>query len=571
MIARLHRSNDMNVLRPISRPNHVSASGATPLAIGVPSFVGEVSLPVAVLSVVAYLLFFHTSFPQVVKFLVVGMIAGPQALGLVATIDAVHGLVEASALLLFFLVGARFNLSQLLCARPLLKAGALQLSVCALVPALLMMLFGVGWRSALFTGLLIALGSAAAEGPLRASRSQKTENGALRSMLRIQHVLVLPLLLLIPFIGRGEGGFLSIVNTFFVGAGFVLLALVVSPLWVPHWLKRIATRRGPVGLGVAVLTLCLGVALAALLVELGLAIGAFLAGQMLSRSRYHDRQLCEAVPLQMIASGFFFVSVGMLFDIRFVSSYPLPILSIAAAILLYKAFVAGRSMAPLSTSAETTALTSFALVPIGELSFLLFYTGREAGLSPGGAGLEGEQAFVAVSVLLLLLSPLASAMMPILRQYRSRRKPSKSLTPPLRRSAARDAEIRILSATGMLAEHIFFSEAELRTLLCTCDGTCSSRQREPLVATRRASEQDPRISIVAVEEGAPAQGFTLGELALWRRLGVIPLAVWRRDVCFVGDIDTLILRPDDQVALSTCPDRLAISTHLFTRHPLALG
>ena len=46
------------------------------------------------------------------------------------------------------------------------------------------------------------------------------------------------------------------------------------------------------------------------------------------------------------------------------------------------------------------------LAQVGEFSFILEKTGREAGLSPMGFGETGTQAFVAVTVLLIALTPL---------------------------------------------------------------------------------------------------------------------------------------------------------------------
>ena len=46
------------------------------------------------------------------------------------------------------------------------------------------------------------------------------------------------------------------------------------------------------------------------------------------------------------------------------------------------------------------------MAQIGEFSFILEKIGREAGLTPAGRGDEGSQIFIAVTVILIALTPL---------------------------------------------------------------------------------------------------------------------------------------------------------------------
>ncbi len=51
---------------------------------------------------------------------------------------------------------------------------------------------------------------------------------------------------------------------------------------------------------------------------LSLALGAFLAGLGLSDSEYAHQTLAEVLPFRDTLASLFFISVGMLLDIRFV-------------------------------------------------------------------------------------------------------------------------------------------------------------------------------------------------------------------------------------------------------------
>ena len=50
--------------------------------------------------------------------------------------------------------------------------------------------------------------------------------------------------------------------------------------------------------------------------------------------------------------------------------------------------------------------SAFVLAQIGEFSFILEKIGRDAGLTPAGRGAEGSQIFIAVTVILIALTPL---------------------------------------------------------------------------------------------------------------------------------------------------------------------
>jgi len=52
------------------------------------------------------------------------------------------------------------------------------------------------------------------------------------------------------------------------------------------------------------------------------------------------------------------------------------------------------------------AASSFVLAQVGEFAFILEKIGREAGLTPADRGEDGSQVFIAVTVLLIAITPL---------------------------------------------------------------------------------------------------------------------------------------------------------------------
>src|SRR4029079_7447693 len=145
------------------------------------------------------------------------------------------------------------------------------------------------------------------------------------------------------------------------------------------------------------------------LAGVSLSLGAFLAGLVVSESRFSQHALGEILPLQILFSATFFVSVGMLLDLGFlVTHLPLVLLGICG-VLLVKVLTTGASVLALRARWPVAVATALMLAQVGEFSFVLERAGREMGLSPAGLGAAGSQAFIATTVVLMILTPFLTA------------------------------------------------------------------------------------------------------------------------------------------------------------------
>jgi CPA2 family monovalent cation:H+ antiporter-2 len=95
----------------------------------------------------------------------------------------------------------------------------------------------------------------------------------------------------------------------------------------------------------------------------------------------------------------------MLLDVLFLVDNVLLVLGVVALVLLTKGIITGASILLMGYPVRIAAAVSLALVQIGEFSFVLDRAGRAVGLSPVGWGTTGEQAFIAVTVLLMIATP----------------------------------------------------------------------------------------------------------------------------------------------------------------------
>jgi CPA2 family monovalent cation:H+ antiporter-2 len=146
--------------------------------------------------------------------------------------------------------------------------------------------------------------------------------------------------------------------------------------------------------------ICLAVASLTYAAGLSLALGAFLAGLVIS-DEYSHQAMGNILPFRDIFASFFFVSVGMLLDLRFLAGHPAYILMVAGGIIVIKAVLATASALVVGLPLRAAALVGLAICQIGEFSFILAETGKSQGLLMD----ELYQEFLALSVLTMMATP----------------------------------------------------------------------------------------------------------------------------------------------------------------------
>lgn len=343
--------------------------------------------------------------PSVVGFLVVGAIAGPGALGLVADPDRVRSLAEIGIVFLLFEIGLELPLERVRTLwRPALIGGGFQLAATLAAGAGVVYAAGLDWRTALVVGAGVSMSSTAIVLRLLADEGQIDAPGGRLAVavLLMQDLAIVPFLLLVPLLAGeaiGAGG-IALALVRMAGA----LAIVGFGVWflVPRALDRVAQSRSSELFSLLALLLVLGSALVAEELGLTLAVGAFLAGVAASASPYAHQLFSEVVPLRGVLLGIFFTAVGMLFDPRQVWAEPgILVLDVAAIMLGKLLIVTGAAIWLLRQSLRVGLEAGLALCQMGEFSFVLLGVAAEAGLIEPVL----QQRVVAASIVTLIFSP----------------------------------------------------------------------------------------------------------------------------------------------------------------------
>lgn len=357
-----------------------------------------VSLPVLAL-------FQRVGLPPIAGFVLTGVLIGPSGLRLITRIESIQNAAEIGVVLLLFMVGLEVSFTRLLRTSHkayLLAAG--QIVGTALLGFLGAWMVGLPPAAAVVIGFVLAVSSSAIVLKGLSDRGElETPVGRLVvTICLVQDFAVVPMLLVIGFLAAGAIDVYQIARTtaevLALGGTLYLIARYVLPP-VIHRLMRINTSEVLLLLTIVIM---LGTAWLTALVGLSLAIGAFAAGLILSETDYAPQIYGEVAPFRALFSSLFFVSVGMLLDLRFVAADPLPVLAVALGVLLLKTLVVFFIAVPIGISPRDSLQSGLYVAQIGEFSFLLMAVAISGDLIS-----EDEfQYLIAATSLTLAVTPL---------------------------------------------------------------------------------------------------------------------------------------------------------------------
>jgi CPA2 family monovalent cation:H+ antiporter-2 len=357
-------------------------------------------------------------------YLIAGILVGPHTPGFVANTEYAEQLAEVGVILLMFGVGLEFHVEDLVAMRRTAIPGAvLGMIAAASVGAIGAHALGWTWLSASVFGLTLSVTSTVVLVRVLAdTRQLHTRIGHVAiAWLVVEDVLTVLVLVLLPTLaqptltpsGLALGAGIALIKV----AALAAVAIPFGRLVVPWFLDRIAATRRRELFTLTILVLAIGIAVAAsALFGVSIALGAFVAGLVVGRSEYSLRATGDAGPMRDAFAVVFFVSVGMLLNPAELGSQ-LPLLLIGlAAVMVVKPLAAAITLFALRHSSRIAVRVPAALAQIGEFSFILANFGRELRLLPETT----TNVVVAVSILSILLNPMAARLVPHAERWLAR-------------------------------------------------------------------------------------------------------------------------------------------------------
>lgn len=357
-------------------------------------------------AVIGVPLFRRLGLGSVLGYLVAGLVIGPYGLGLISDVDSLLHFSEFGVVLLMFIIGLELQPKRLwLLRRTVFGLGGAQVLVTGLVLGGLALAAGLSWAAAAIAGFSLALSSTAFVLQMLGERNELVlrHGRAAFGVLLFQDLAVIPLLALVPVIGGSSAAssgdfwpqFLKIAAA--LALVFGLGRYAIRPLF-----RQVASARTPEVFTAAALLVIVGAALLMDAVGLSMSLGAFLAGVLLADSEYRHQLQVDIEPFKGLLLGLFFIAVGMSVNLTLLLESPVPLLAMAAALIVVKAVLLyglARIMGYEHASARPLAV---ALAQGGEFAFVLFALAQTSGaLAP-----DEVQRMILVVTLSMMATPL---------------------------------------------------------------------------------------------------------------------------------------------------------------------
>ena len=326
----------------------------------------------------------------VIGFILVGIIAGPFALGAMAQThpwletfsisnpEGIEPFAELGIIFLLFAAGLHLSFRRLATMRrAVFGVGAAELLLSAGLIAIGMLAIGERISSAVALGLALALSSTALVLPIAGSKSPVGK--AAFAMLLFEDLALVPLLFLLEVMS-GDASLAGFVRTAVGGVLVVAALLVGGRFLLPGLFAQAARTKSPeLFLAVSLLVVILA-SLATGAVGLSPILGAMIAGILIAETEYDAEVETVTAPLRGLALGIFLITVGMRIDLAaLIADWP-RLLGATVALLLIKALVTAALLRLNGARHGTAVEVGVMMASPSETSLIVIGAAASAGL-----------------------------------------------------------------------------------------------------------------------------------------------------------------------------------------------
>ncbi|WP_028786187.1 cation:proton antiporter [Terrimonas ferruginea] len=191
-------------------------------------------------------------------------------------------------------------------------------------------------------------------------------------ILIVEDLITIAILVLLTTISvsqqfMGTEMVLSILKLIF----FLILWFITGIFFIPSILKKAKHLMNDETLLVVSIAMCLMMVFLAAQAGFSYALGAFIMGSLLAETTKAERIEHLVKPVKDLFGAIFFVSVGMLIDLKMMGEFAIPIIVITIACIVGKVITTGLGAYLSGNSLKVSMQTGMSLAQIGEFSFII--------------------------------------------------------------------------------------------------------------------------------------------------------------------------------------------------------
>jgi monovalent cation:H+ antiporter-2, CPA2 family len=284
---------------------------------------------------------------------------------------------EFGIVFLMFMIGLEFSLEKLKAMRrEVFGLGLLQIIVTTIL--LYFVLAALGYfepRVSFLIAVTLSLSSTAIVIKILKDTGKIRRNHGRSSVgiLLMQDIAVVPILVMVSAIANKNQELSSIlVTTFLNSLGGLAVIYFFGKYLVNRFLRAIADTQSNELFMMAVLFIVLAAASIASFFHIPYSMGAFIAGIIISESAYKHQIEADLVHFKDLLIGMFFLSVGILIDVKVIFESAHIIVPVALAIIFIKTAAAFTVSRVIGYTPRTSIKTALLTSQVGEFSFVIF-------------------------------------------------------------------------------------------------------------------------------------------------------------------------------------------------------
>ncbi|MBS1783744.1 MAG: cation:proton antiporter [Bacteroidetes bacterium] len=282
---------------------------------------------------------------------------------------------EIGVVFLLFTLGLEFSFKKMMSI-----GGAASITALIEVSCMLVVGFSIGhilgWKmmDCIFLGGILSMSSTTII--LRAFEElgvkSKRFAGLVFGVLIIEDIVAVVLLVLLSTIAvsrqfAGMEMVMSVLKLCF----FLLLWFVAGIFFIPTFLRKTSKLLNDETMLIISLGLCLMMVMLASSAGFSPALGAFIMGSILAETTQAERIEHLVKPVKDLFGAIFFVSVGMLIDVKVLADYALPILLIVVLFIFFKTLVVTLGALVSGQPLKIAIHAGMSQAQIGEFSFII--------------------------------------------------------------------------------------------------------------------------------------------------------------------------------------------------------
>lgn len=357
-----------------------------------------------------YLIAYRINQSAVVGIILAGIVVGPSLLGLVTYTDFVSSLAHLGAVVLLFTIGTEFSIKEIAKVRYLV-IGLSGVIIPAIGGFFTAEAFNFDFKAAIFIGTaLTATSIAITANVLREMGKLQTEAAkAIIGIAVVDDVLALLFLSMAEGIVSGDISAVSLLITAGKAIGFIVVGIVVGKLILARIIARLdrtaLCSKYPESIFIFAIMAAFFYALAAELFGLSAIVGSFLAGASFADVKLKNGEIFKegAEHLQVIFASIFFVSLGVIMDIHYITLDILwLVLALSGVAIITKIIGCGVPARLYGMNNKDSLIVGVGMVPRGEVAMIIALIGLNQGLVDQGV----YSALILVSLITTIIPPL---------------------------------------------------------------------------------------------------------------------------------------------------------------------